>query len=115
MPGVDYRYRCTVARVVDGDTLDVDVDLGFFASMRVRVRVRGVNAPEVSTAEGRASRAALTGFLPVGMTVVCSTFKPDKYGGRWDADVLVLVKDGGAGIDVAGWLVEHGLAVVRVY
>ena len=42
-----YQYLAKVVRVVDGDTLDLRVDLGFTASVKVRVRLHGVNTPEM--------------------------------------------------------------------
>ena len=45
-----YEYRCTVLRVVDGDTVDVDIDLGFGVWVRgERVRVMGIDTPESRT------------------------------------------------------------------
>jgi micrococcal nuclease len=45
-----YEYRCTVNRVVDGDTVDVDIDLGFGVWVRgERVRVMGIDTPESRT------------------------------------------------------------------
>jgi len=42
-----YIYRCEILKVVDGDTLDVLIDLGFNIKMKERVRLFGVNTPEV--------------------------------------------------------------------
>ncbi len=42
-----YTYRCKIVRVVDGDTLDLEIDLGFNVRIRERVRLFGVNTPEV--------------------------------------------------------------------
>ena len=44
-----YHYRATVVRVVDGDTVDVMLDLGFNVSLKERVRLYGINAPESRT------------------------------------------------------------------
>tara|TARA_R110000787_G_scaffold100231_4_gene205157 strand:- start:11228 stop:11593 length:366 start_codon:yes stop_codon:yes gene_type:complete len=44
-----YHYRATVERVVDGDTIDVTLDLGFDLSMSARIRFVGINAPESRT------------------------------------------------------------------
>ena len=45
-----YEYRCQITRVVDGDTVDVDIDLGFGVWMRKqRVRLKGVDTPESRT------------------------------------------------------------------
>lgn len=43
-----YEYRIVdVAKVVDGDTFDLDLDLGFYAKMRVRVRLKGIDTWEM--------------------------------------------------------------------
>jgi micrococcal nuclease len=44
-----YHYRATVVRVVDGDTVDVMLELGFNVSLKERVRLYGINAPEART------------------------------------------------------------------
>lgn len=45
-----YEYRCKVLRVVDGDTVDVDIDLGFGVWLRgERVRMMGIDTPESRT------------------------------------------------------------------
>lgn len=45
-----YEYRCTVIKIVDGDTVDVDIDLGFGVWMRnERVRLYGIDTPESRT------------------------------------------------------------------
>lgn len=44
-----WEYHAEVLRVVDGDTVDVRVDLGFHCHYRVRVRLHGINAPESRT------------------------------------------------------------------
>jgi micrococcal nuclease len=45
-----YEYRCKVVRVVDGDTVDVDIDLGFGVWLKKqRVRMMGIDTPESRT------------------------------------------------------------------
>ena len=44
-----FHYRSTVTRVVDGDTIDVDLDLGFDIKYHVRIRLVGINTPESRT------------------------------------------------------------------
>ena len=42
-----HEYKCTILRVVDGDTVDVDIDLGFGVWLRKeRVRIHGIDTPE---------------------------------------------------------------------
>ena len=61
-----YEYRCKVTRVIDGDTVDVDIDLGFDIILRdERVRIMGIDTPESRTRDkvekkfGLASKARL--------------------------------------------------------
>ena len=45
-----YRYRVEVTRIVDGDTVDVDIDLGFgMTYKKQRVRLMGIDTPESRT------------------------------------------------------------------
>ena len=41
-----YKYKATVGRVVDGDTVDVVIDLGFKITTNQRIRLEGINTPE---------------------------------------------------------------------
>ena len=65
-----YRYKVEVTRVVDGDTVDVDVDLGFgMVYKKQRVRMMGIDTPESRTRDleekfyGKASKANLVRIL----------------------------------------------------
>jgi micrococcal nuclease len=44
-----YRYNAKLIRVVDGDTIDADIDLGFDVHVKKRIRLAGINAPESRT------------------------------------------------------------------
>ena len=47
-----YEYRCKVLRVIDGDTVDVDIDLGFGVCLKdERVRMMGIDTPESRTSD----------------------------------------------------------------
>ena len=68
-----YEYKCKILRVVDGDTVDIDIDLGFGIWMaKERVRMMGIDTPESRTRDkvekkfGLASKARLKELLPVG-------------------------------------------------
>ena len=78
-----YEYRCAVLRVVDGDTVDVDIDLGFGVWLRnERVRVMGIDTPESRTSDevekifGLAAKKRLGEIL--GETAILRTQKPGK-------------------------------------
>ena len=68
-----YRYKVYVTRVVDGDTVDVDIDLGFgMIYKKQRVRMMGIDTPESRTRDleekfyGKASKAHLKTILSEG-------------------------------------------------
>ena len=65
MPKTRFYYGCTVRRVIDGDTIDVDADLGFDVSIMLRLRFAGINTPESRTRnlEEKALGKAATAFL----------------------------------------------------
>jgi len=44
-----YNYKISVIKVVDGDTIDAEIDLGFDIKVKKRVRFLGINAPESRT------------------------------------------------------------------
>ena len=52
-PPFEYRYRAANPRVIDGDTVDCDVDLGFRIRTQMRFRLLGINAPEKTRADIR--------------------------------------------------------------
>jgi len=54
-----FHYRANVDRVVDGDTIDVTLDLGFDIQMKGRIRFHGVNAPESRTRDAVEKEAGL--------------------------------------------------------
>jgi micrococcal nuclease len=122
--GPAYTYSAELAGVVDGDTVDLIVDLGFRVTFRDRFRLYGpdpagklgLNAPEMSTPEGRAAkkwlsnffaaRAPNTGFL---QTVHTIRDKREKFG-RWLA--VILLADG---TNVNQALIDAGHAVLKAY
>lgn len=68
-----YRYNVNVTRVVDGDTVDVDIDLGFgMIYKKQRVRMMGIDTPESRTRDleekfyGKQSKAHLVSILAEG-------------------------------------------------
>jgi micrococcal nuclease len=83
-----FEYAATVIKVIDGDTVDVEVDLGMHTFTKTRLRILGINAPEVSTASGRLAQGWARMILPIGAFVTIKTQKDktEKYG-RWLADI----------------------------
>ena len=64
-PKSEWLYGCSLQRVVDGDTVDLDVDTGFGIHFNMRVRLYGFNAPERRKLGGPEATAHLT-FLLLG-------------------------------------------------
>mgnify|MGYP003652313163 CR=1 FL=1 len=64
-----YEYNAKLDRVVDGDTVDAMIDLGFDTWVHKRIRLEGIDAPETRTrdldekAQGFATKARLTDLL----------------------------------------------------
>jgi micrococcal nuclease len=82
-------YVKKVTKVVDGDTIDVDIDLGFDISFSSRVRLAGIDTPESRTSDkmekalGLEAKAYLKNAIDNAKTVVIKTEKIDsseKYG-----------------------------------
>lgn len=67
-------------RVVDADTLRLTLDLGWHTYRVENCRLIGINAPEMSTPEGRTARDYAVKLLPVGTTGMFVSSKLDKYG-----------------------------------
>lgn len=81
-----YQYRARLVRCVDGDTADLDVDLGFHLTARIRCRLLGVDTPERGKPDFKKATVMLEnliamecdeeGYFPI------TTHKTGKYG-RW--------------------------------
>lgn len=87
---VPYIYRGKVVKIVDGDTVVIQIDLGFNMSMTDSFRLYGINAPELSTQSGKDTKVYLQGILPVNSDVIVQTHKDnrEKYG-RWLAKIFI--------------------------
>ena len=74
-----YTYFTKIEKVIDGDTVDVFIDLGFKVWRSERIRLVGVDTAEKNTPYGKATKEYLTQLL-AGKIVKLEVFKPDKYG-----------------------------------
>ena len=84
-----YEYRCNIVKVIDGDTVDVDIDLGFGVwIINERVRLYGVDTPESRTRDleekkyGLLATSFVLKYLPEGscQTLVTVKDKAGKFG-----------------------------------
>src|SRR3954451_1808861 len=69
-----------VVEIVDGDTVRLDLDLGWHITYRIRVRIVGINAPEMKTPAGVAAKQFAATLLKPGDQVTFSSGSLDKWG-----------------------------------
>ena len=105
---MEYKYNVKIKKVVDGDTVDIDIDLGFGVWLhKERVRIMGIDTPESRTSNtveklfGLAAKQALADLLPIGSMQVLVIDEYDAKGkfGRilgdfvigdsWVTDILI--------------------------
>lgn len=109
-----YHYKMTVQRVVDGDTIRGDVDLGFgFVQKNQEFRFTGINAPEIhgpSAAEGLKTKQYVSDLI-TGKEIVIVTKKDSKEKwGRFLAEIFYKDASGNY-VSLNKELVDKGLAV----
>jgi len=82
-----HEYHCVITRIIDGDTIDVDIDLGFDCWLhKQRIRLHGIDTPESRTRDleekkyGLAAKAFVEKFIPLGSTALLNTKEKGKYG-----------------------------------
>lgn len=76
-----YLYKAKILSIVDGDTLDVIVDLGFRITITQRVRLYGINTPERGQEGYLEAKNALVPYI--GADVTIKSYKPEDKYGRW--------------------------------
>lgn len=84
-----YEYKARITEIIDGDTFEASVDLGFQVYFRERFRLLNYAAPEVTGTEkplGILAKKKLEELLPIGFEVTMKSKRMEKYG-RWLADV----------------------------
>lgn len=75
-----YEYKAQVVRWIDGDTVELDVDLGFRLRFRDHFRLDGIDTPERGRAGALTAMVRAVQLAPVGSDVLVQTSKSDKYG-----------------------------------
>ena len=112
-----YTYNGTIVRVIDGDSVWIEVDVGFHMSYKYNFRLGGINTPElrssdpIEKAKAYDAKARLQELLPVGSQVQVATGKPGKYG-RWIATIHTEAAVALDQISVNQILLDEGHAVV---
>lgn len=80
-----YQYNAIVTKVIDGDTFDLLIDLGFNVFVQERIRLARVDAPELKTQEGKDLKAELAYLINQPVTI--NTKSKDRYG-RYIAELF---------------------------
>lgn len=86
-----WTVPATIIRVIDGDTIEADLDLGWHITYRAKIRLADINCPEIITPEGRAARDYVTARMvalmpadglghPLAAPVNVTSHALDKYG-----------------------------------
>ena len=107
-----YEYKCNITRVVDGDTVDAEIDLGFDIVYKSRVRLYGIDTPESRTrdldekARGKLAGKFLADAILHADKLVIQT-KLDKKG-KFGRVLGVIVADG---VDLNQAMIDNYLAV----
>jgi micrococcal nuclease len=110
MGSASYTYRAVIREWLDGDTVEVDVDLGFGIHKIDRVRLYGINCPEktgTTKPAGLAAKAFAANLAPPGSEVAIKSYKSgvEKFG-RWLATIVL-----DCGTDLAAEMIRTGHGV----
>jgi endonuclease YncB( thermonuclease family) len=84
-----FTYAAEVRRVIDGDTLVVAIQVAPEIWLEEKLRLRGLDCPELATPEGKAAKRFVDGLVAAARSVIIRTTKPDKYD-RYLADVFLI-------------------------
>jgi len=114
------EYRCRCLNVVDGDTVDLCVDIGFHISFVGRFRLLGINTSELHSkdaleralavkAKDKVAELLKPSTTSTGWPLMVRTKKDTDSFGRWLADVSYFMPDGQK-IDLGPQLILEGLA-----
>jgi micrococcal nuclease len=111
-----YQYKCKINKVLDGDTVDIDLDLGFNIFLaNQRVRMAGVDTPESRTTNkeekprGLLSKKKLAEKLPVGSWQIIETQRSDNNDDKFGRILGVFILEDGTKVN--DWLIKNNYAV----
>lgn len=111
-----YQYRAKILKVVDGDTVQIDLDLGFNIILaNQKVRLAGVDTPESRTANteekprGMLSKKKLAEKLPVGTWTIVETMRSDNNDDKFGRILGCFILDDGTNVN--NWLIDNNYSV----
>ena len=110
-----FTYQPKEIQVIDGDTLDIVLDLGFHITHMIRVRLKGINAPEMRTEAGKKSKQFVIDWLKENPLVVVKTIKDSKE--KYGRYLAIILSDtlGTPATELNAALVSSGNAVYKDY
>ncbi len=109
-----YEYKCYTVRVIDGNTIDAQVDLGFNVLVRQRIKLYGINTADIRSTDDAEKNSALLAKNKltslVGKEFICQTIM-NKRGkiGRTLGNIFVEDENGDR-IDINQAMINSGLA-----
>ena len=114
-----YEYNSRIIKVVDGDTVDVDIDLGFdIVLSNQRIRLAGIDTPESRTRDleekkfGLLAKEMVESYCPVGSTVTLRTSKDERGKfGRILGDFIIYDSVSNSWVSLCKYLVDKHYAV----
>jgi micrococcal nuclease len=111
-----YTYKGKVIEIIDGDTLWVDIDLGFDVSVKRKLRLRDIDTPHVDTKDGQDSKSFVVSRLKPCKFVIVKTYWRDKFNRYladifYDASTQSLSKVAASGTFLNQELLDESLAV----
>jgi micrococcal nuclease len=112
-----YQYKAKILKVLDGDTVDIDLDLGFnIVLANQRVRLAGIDTPESRTTNseektrGQLSKKRLSEKLPVGSWVKIETQKSDNNDDKFGRILAIFIMEDGTSLNQ--WMIDNNYAVL---
>ncbi len=87
-----YTYKAFVLEVIDGDTIWVNIDLGFGAWTTQKLRLRGINTKAIETAEGKGAKEFMESRLKRCKFIAVKTYWRDKFT-RYLADIFYIQRE----------------------
>lgn len=107
-----YVYRAALVRAIDGDTYVMSVDLGFYVSARLTIRLRDVDCPELRSPGGPEAKAYAQGLMSYADTVLLRSYKDRQTFARWIADLWIIDESGTHSLADLIVAAGHGVFVV---
>lgn len=89
----EFVRNAVILKIVDGDTVDAVIDLGFSIAHEVRLRLIGIDAPERGQTGYKEATEYLGRVIPPGTNVVVRTYKGKEKYGRYMAIICKMGED----------------------